>query len=662
MSELEPADVPLEAEAPAGSAAVGWTSPGGELPAVPAWGIAAQATLPANVPPPAQVKRPVNRKRVMWSVSAAVVVLALVAVGIVVLTPGRSGDSVVAKVNCQPTNLATCLLKAPAGAEPLTLNSPWSKETTTNATLYAATIVNGDTKSLGLDADLELKADSVHRIVHTNWNAVDGDNVELVLIQFDTQKGARAWNSTQAAEILAAYPGQSITIPGDSTGQAHAAAKPSTDGNVWVAYSTVVGNLVLDVLYSSPGQLSAQDLETWAGTELASLRTAPPASPDSPDVAPGYQQVACGGRLTSCLSPIPDGSEHWQSPESKDWVAASRLSPSQYVDLFWSDSANRTVAQGDFKAAGVTGVAHQDWDLDNANEQADIYLIQTVTASGAARLAGQYFTNEPGWTGGASGIAHKVPHEPGAVSWYANKPNQDGLVSGYYTETLGNVIVECWFFFNGSFDAATADNWALSQLHRVSGTVRNEPMGLYPLTAPKLPAAHQGSCPAGGDCLLPLPGGSVDTTSTSYTSSRSLSTLGYSVQYESSRSDEFSDWLTSDGFQSGEHRAWTTNDGVSTADGALLQFAKPAQARAAAMIEYGLNASGDRDCTDSAVPDSFCLASPVSATDVLQNETIWVLAWKGDYAVGVAVTRSGGADVADAYAWAQQQLDLLPAG
>ena len=59
--------------------------------------------------------------------------------------------------------------------------------------------------------------------------------------------------------------------------------------------------------------------------------------------------------------------------------------------------------------------------------------------------------------------------------------------------------------------------------------------------------------------------------------------------------------------------------------------------------------AGDRDCTDAAVPDSVCLAAPVDTTDPLQNETIWVLAWKGDYEVILAVTRSNGADIADAY-------------
>ena len=181
-----------------------------------------------------------------------------------------------------------------------------------------------------------------------------------------------------------------------------------------------------------------------------------------------------------------------------------------------------------------------------------------------------------------------------------------------------------------------------------------------PLTTPTLPAAHQGSCPAPGDCLLPLPAGSVDTTSSSYSISRSPSPLIYTAQFESVHSGEMATWMRADGFQSAQRRFWTTDDGVTTADEVLLKYQKPAQARAAAALEYGFNATDDRECTDSAVADSFCLAQPVDSADVLQDETVWVVAWKGDYEVSIAVTRSNAADVADAYTWARQQLDLLP--
>src|SRR5262249_27615723 len=138
------------------------------------------------------------------------------------------------------------------------------------------------------------------------------------------------------------------------------------------------GNLVLDVSYSSPKQFSGDDLANWAGTELASLRTAAPAAADPADVAPGNQQVACG-RLGSCLAAMPSGAEHWQAPNDGNWVSPSSLSPSQYVHLFWDKKTSvQQEVLSNFTNDGVTAIAHQDWDIDGATEQADFYLVQTI--------------------------------------------------------------------------------------------------------------------------------------------------------------------------------------------------------------------------------------------------------------------------------------------
>jgi len=190
--------------------------------------------------------------------------------------------------------------------------------------------------------------------------------------------------------------------------------------------------------------------------------------------------------------------------------------------------------------------------------------------------------------------------------------------------------------------------------------VTSRPMGMFPLTAPRPPAASQGACPSATDCLMPAPRGTTDTTSTSYQAGASVDAGVYAAQYDIDSSTGVATWLDSGGLTGARHRAWTAGNGV-TADAVLLKYEKPEQARAAAELEYGFNAADDRICTDPAVPDSICLAAPVSAGDYRQKETIRVLAWKGDYAVSVAVTVSNSADVADAYAWAQQQLNLLPA-
>jgi hypothetical protein len=610
-----------------------------------------------QVAAPAPKKR--NRKRILLISTAIVAAVALVTVGIVALLPGRTGNSVVAAVKCQPEDLSSCLIKPPAGSLRLTSTTSWPETTTVSANQYAANITK-DAQGVGADTASQASIDGERRIVHVDWNAVDGNNVDIVLLSFESQKGAQAWYSTRAAEIMAAYPGAAVAIPGDTTAKAHAATKADQKGNIDAAYSTVVGDIVLDVAYSSPKQFSADDLKNWAGTELASLHNAPPAAADPADSAPGTEQIACGSSIGDCLEPMPSGAEHWTSPTSDKWVKSSSLSVSQYVQLSYQDGASvQAQVMSDFNADGVTAIAHQDWDINNANQQADIYLVRTITADGASKLSTDHF-GEPNWGGGLSSVSYTIPNEPDARAWYTNKKDSNGFTDFYFTTLDGNVIVDGWLFFYGSFDSGTANKWSQGQLDRISHTLSTQPMGLFPLTAPTLPAPSQGTCPAAGDCLMPPPSGATDTTQNSFATGKILDAGTYATQYEGGSNTDVATWLGSDGLKGAEHRAFSAGNGA-TADADLLQFDTPAHAQAAAMLEYGFNAPGDRICTATAVPNSLCLAAAVSTTDPLQKETIRVLAWKGDYEVSVSVTVSNSADVADAYAWAQQQLNLLPA-
>lgn len=617
-------------------------------------------SAPAAPVDPAARKR--KRKRVLWTVAAVVAAAALVTGGVIALLPGRTGDSVVAAVKCKPSDLAGCLIKAPKGAVRLTAASgkdSWPQQTVSTASLFASNVVD-DSPGVDSDATNELTADGMRTVVHTDWNAVDGGDIDIVLLAFHTQKGAQAWNAVRQGEILAAYPGQTVGIKGDSTGAAHASVKPDAEGNVVAAYSVAVGDVVLNVAYSSPKTFDAQDLKTWAGTELASLRTAPPAPADPPPTAPGTQQVACTGRLTSCLMPVPAYSAAWIDPHDKRWSSATTLTSSQVAHLWWdTDSeATQNSVLADFEADGVTGIAHEAWTIDDADEQADIYLIQTVTAGGAVQLDSQHL-GEPAWDDGVVAISHTIPGASGAQAWYASK-EIDGLTDFNFTDTVGNVDVVGWFYFAGPFEAYVADSWAESQLSKVDATVKTEPVGLLPLSAPTLAAPVQGGCGSATGCLLPLPAGAADTTSSSYQSTQNLNAGDYAVQYEEPVGNEFTQWLGSDGFQGGEHRSWTMPGGVA-ADAVVLKYTNPTRAKAAGLLEYGINAAGNRVCTDPALPDSWCLAMPVVTSDPLQNEEVWVVAWKGDYEVSVSVTAPDKADLSQAYAWVEQQIDMLPA-
>ncbi|HEU5427480.1 MAG TPA: hypothetical protein VFU74_11440 [Actinocrinis sp.] len=655
VAVLDPPVDPVETPQPP----IGWVTPDAMAQTAPFAVQSGESGEPGSaLLAPTAKKRP-SKRFVLISVGI-VAALALVAAGIVALLPGRTGNSIVAVAHCRPADLTSCLIKAPAGAIQLDDVATWDHATVVTADLYRANITD-DAAGISTDTASLLDSDGLSKAVHRDWNAVDGNNVDLVLLQFNSQKGATSWNAARTGEIMAAYQGRAVSVPGDATGKAFAAAKADAKGNVEAAYSAVVGDLVLNVAYSSPKTLDAKDLQNWAGTELASLQAAPPAAADQPDAAAGTQELACTGGLTSCLAPMPGGSEHWTSPISGDWVRSTTLTSDQFIKLSWDNNGTtQSQVKSNFATDGVTAIAHQDWMTDGGYKQADIYLIQAITAGGAGQLDGSNF-GEPNWGKGLHGTSYTIPGEPNAQAWYTN-PDSNGFVNFYFGQNIGNVIVHGWFFFSGSLDSGTANRWAQAQLNLVSHTAKSEPMGLYPLTAPGLPASSQGSCPASGDCLLPLPGGATDSTASSYQVSRDLNATVYGSQYEADTSTDFATWLSSDGFASGAHRTWTTSDGAS-AEAVLLKFGGPAQAQAAARLEYGLNASAghERVCTDSKLPDSFCLAAPVTVSDPLQKETIRVLAWKGDYEVSVSVTKSNAADVADAYVWAQRQLDLLPA-
>lgn len=596
-----------------------------------------------------------KRKRRLWTLTAVVAVVAVVGAGVVVYENERHGNSVVSAVTCTPSKLSSCLIKQPAGAETLSDAPKWDQSAVPTADTFG-TNMTGDAKGMADQSSILVDADGADAFAHTDWNAVDGDDVDMVLVKFDTIGGAHSWNVTRNGEILAAYTGQSVAVPGDSAEKAHASAKADAKGNYHAAYSAVVGNMVLNLSYSSPGKFDPADLQNWAGTELTSLWSAPAPAKDPADTGDGMQQVACPN-LKACLPTRPSGTVPWDNPTNSDWLGATTLSVKQLANVFWDKKYASGVAS-DLNGSDVTDIVHVDW-VDGSNRQADVYLIQTLTDSAATTVYNE-FDGAPNFGSGIKSITFSTG-VTGVDAWYASKADSYGLVDSNFVGQVGNVVLYGIVNFDGHYDKSTADKWISTAVKRVQGTESSQPLGLPSLATPTVQIPTQGSCAASGDCLMALPSGSKDTTSSSTVAkTESVSAMQYSSGYESDFTMEYNTWLSSDGFQSAEHRSWTSPGGAK-ADGALVKFGAPAQAQAAAMLEYGLGTENDRVCTVSSVSNALCMATPVYATDNFQMETVTVLAWKGDYEVRVSVTVSNEAQVAEAYAWAEQQLAMLPA-
>ncbi|WP_034271914.1 hypothetical protein [Actinospica robiniae] len=597
-----------------------------------------------------------KRKRRLWTSAAVVAVVALVGGGVTVYATERHGNSKVSAVTCAPAKLSSCLILQPAGAEQLTDSPKWDQTTVPTTSTFGANMT-ADAKGMADQTSLIVDTDVTNALAHTDWNAVDGDDVDMVLLKFDTIEGAQSWNATRNGEILAAYPGQSVAIPGDSAEKAHAATKADAKGNFHAAYSAVVGDIVLNLSYSSPNSFDPADLENWAGTELSSLWSAPTPPKDPADSGGnGTQTLSCAS-LAVCLPKAPSGFEPWIDAP-KGWPRGSILTPKQYVGYAYLAS-DVSAVEDNFSTYNVTGVGHADWSNDSGYQQADIYLIQTLTETGAQTLYGDNF-GEPNWSDGQKGISYTIPGESDAQAWYTDRKDGNGFIELFFSARIGNTIVQAWTWFYGSLNKSVANKWASSTIDKVKATSSQQQIGQPSLNAPAVKTPAQGSCSASGDCLMALPAGSTDTTSGSTVAgNKAVTAMEYSTGFEGAFGMQYNTWLTADGFQSAEHRAWSS--GGAKAEGALVKFGSPAQAQAAAMLEYGLGSENGRICTLSSATNAFCTASAVSVADYYAMETVTVTAWKGDYEVRVQVTASNQAEVAQAYAWAEQQLAMLPA-
>ncbi|WP_157435753.1 hypothetical protein [Actinospica robiniae] len=698
MSGEEPADTPEREPAVADVAtntamdaaaapADGWTSPDGAAPtaataptmAVPAPTMAvpvAQPQAPAagqpgygygipqpyqHMPSPEEIQAAVvatrKRKRRLWTLAAVVAVVAVVGAGVTVYENERHGDSVVSAVTCTPSKLVSCLIKQPAGALTLSDTPTWDQAAVPTADTFG-THMTADAKGMTDQSSILVSGDGANSFAHTDWNAVDGNDVDMVLIKFDTIKGAQSWNATRNGEILAAYPGQAAAVPGDSAEKAHAAAKADATGTFHAAYSAVVGNMVLNLSYSSPNTFDPADLQNWAGTELTSLWSAPaPAKDPADSTGNGTEDVACPD-LRACLPSMPSGYVPWGASANSDWIGATSLTVKQFVDGRW-DKKSRSEVISDLEADDVTGIVQIDW-VDASSRQADIYLLKTLTQSAATALFNEF--DEPS---DFEGYIKSNAYSTGATgvdAWYGSRADPDGLVQSTFTGQVGNIVLAGSVNFEGHFDKSLAGKWIADAVKRVQGTKSTQPIGLPSLATPTIQIPAQGSCAASGDCLMAQPSDSKDTTTTSKVArTKSVSAMQYSSGYESDETMQYDTWLSSDGFQSAEHRSWTSSSSGANAEGALVKFGSPAEAQAAALLEYGLGTENDRDCTISSISNALCMATPVGVNDYFQMETVTVLAWKGDYEVRVNVTISNEAQVAQAYAWAEQQLATLPA-
>ena len=609
--------------------------PGGY--ATPLLNLPGQPMGPGGWPPP-----PTKRRLPRWlliGIPLLIVALAAGTYGVIRLT--SSPNPAVTKVRCLPQKLASCLVAAPGAASRDA--SAWGKSVSETGDAYASQFTDS-AETQQPEVGSMVTGDGVETIVHRGWS-FGSDQVDLILLQFRTIQGAKAWASDRSGEFLSTDGGQQLSVPGDSSAKASSSASANSSGDYVAHYITTVGNIDLEVHYASQGSLQQQNFQQWAGTEYASLQTAAAPAPDPAPTPTTFQTATCPApTLTNCLVSMPAGS-----------VVLTGL-PTSYTDNSWAASvysgANLSSVEQTLKGDEVTSIIAEAWATDGYAKASQVVLLQTRTDTQAQSLLTSL--------GGADSSfpdSFSVPGYPQAEGSYTTTaPDGSGIVDGWVDAQVGTIFLSMWFGFSATFDTATAQSWAATELNLL--TQRTQSHWGFPIptvSAPALTPFAADPCTAAalGGCLMSRPAGAAASGGSG---PQDPGVTGFVGKLYPAKSDYEATWLTDDGASDAVSETWTASDGATATD-YLLRFGSSRQAQAAVLQEYGDALVGAQSCTVTSLPATYCVVLPEN--DSTGAVTLRVLGWGSKSAFDLEVTKTDSADTADALKWAQTQEELL---
>ena len=617
----------------------GQTMPGQPMPSEYYGGY--PTLLPGQLDPAAQP--PTRKRRPRWlliGVPVLVIALAAGAYGVVRLLSSPNPD--VTKVRCLPQSLSTCLVAAPGGAN--TDTSAWGKSVSVSSDAYASQFAD-QAENQQPEVGGTVAGDGVKKIVHREWT-FGSDQVDIILLQFHTIQGAKAWAQDRSGEFLASDAGQQITVPGDATAKAYSSSAPNSSGDYVAHYMTTVGNIDLEVHYASQGSLQEQNFQQWAGTEYASVKTSAAPAPDPSPTPTTFQKATCpGSTLSNCLMTMPSGS-----------VVLPGL-PSTYTDDAY--------ATANYLSAGVPSVEHtlstdqvrsiisEAWGVDSFDQAAQVVVMQTRTDAQAQNLLSTL-----GGTTTTFPDSFTVPNYPAAEGSYTTVAS-DGIVEGLLQAQAGNVFVAMWFSYTGTFSIATSQAWAATELNLLNlHTQDHWGFPIPTVSTPALAPFAADPCTAStlSGCLMALPSGAKPNTSAAGANPQDPGVDGFVDALYPDRSNYEETWLNTDGATDAASESWTAPDGASATD-YLLRFGSGRAAQAAALQEAGDDLAGSQSCTAASLPNTYCVVLPEN--DSTGAVPLWVFGWGSKYGFALEVTKADSADTADALKWAETQAELL---
>ena len=616
--------------------------PGQYIPFAPTTGEHPYA-VPGPFPLMAPVMERPRRRLPRWLLIAVpLIVVAIVAGVVIALNTGNSPNPAVNKAACNPQTLTSCLIQPPAGAGKN--SSSWASATTVDGDAYAAAYADSAALQQPSQITSMVVGDGLKTIAHRSW--YQGPNqIDLILLQFDSPQGAQAWAADRTADFLALDDGPPLAVPG-APGKAYSTARPDGSGDVLVRYIATSGTIDLEAHYASQGSLQQQDFGLWAGTEYASLQGAPAPVPTPSPSATTFQAATCPGSLTSCLTPFPPGGAQVPGIPTTYTISA-------YTSDFITTADVQSVAQK-MQTDNVTGIVSETWATNNYSDSGQVILIQTRTDDQAQDL----FTFIGGDSNFTTGFT--IPGYSSADGHYTATTDAQGFQDGLVRAQIGNVYMSLWLTFAGSFDVSTAQSWAVQELNLLTQDTQNHwGFPIPQVTAPSLPAFQPGTCTPTllTDCLMAMPGGSTPNGTTGGApASRSLSVSDYIGAVFPDRQNYEQTWLSNDDAKDAATEGWTASNGASATD-YVVRFDSARQAQAAALQRAGDSMAGSQSCAVPTLPNLYCEVLPQD--DSTGAVPIRIVAWSGKYELDLEVTKADAADTGDALAWAQTQLQLL---
>ncbi len=609
-----------------------------------AWG-GAQWQIPQEPgygwpPPPAPPKQRWFQRRQTLGIAGAAV-LALIGAGVFAFTHSK-GDAEVSTVNCAPATLSSCLVARPGSASAMA--DSWSASVTPTRDDYLNWAFPSDPVAQQTAGD-NLSAEGLQGIAHTAWKSTDGNGIDITLLKFSAPQGAHA----HALELLGAdmTNGDAVSVPLGVPGMGYASAETNNDGDIVTLYSTFVGDIALQVQYTSPQKYSAGDFGAWLSPQYTSLANAPtPAA--SPQPVSTTQSVACLGSLTSCLLPAPSGTTPW----TDTWGTNSSPTAQEYATEMFSSANWRTIIMARLNTSGMTGITHRSWITSNGAEADDV-LISFGSANGA--LA--WYKSD---TYSATGTAFTVPNQKNSSGTYNPRPDGNGDIAAQVFAVSGNVAMELFTWSPATFDQSRTVTWASQQLGKIAATLSTQTIAVPAAPTPSASAVSSspGTCSSAQTCLIDAPRGSLPWSGADYDKTTTATVQQYVEENYATADQSYEENLLNNaGVTAIAHREWDAADGTS-AILTVLQYGSAKQAQSESLSYQGATlASG----TELDVPGLANAAVDVKAMDSDGNIPVKVDVQKGSYEVRLSFYNPATAAPQAAVDIALRQLSQLPA-